>query len=183
MKDHFADRAGLDITTRAAMPHTTQRAAVFAASFAALYAGHETADHWVQSAHQAGTKGQRTAEGRRACAAHVATLTATKSLTLWATSRATGLRLSAGRVFAALTFDAASHYWIDRRYTLRGLAKLIDPINGKAGFHDLGDDDAAPCGTGRYALDQAAHIAMLWTAALIIAGGRRGNGAQAGDRP
>ena len=147
------------------------KAAVFAASFAALYAGHEFADHWVQSAHQAGTKGDRTAAGRRACAAHVATLTATKCLTLLATGRITGQRPRTGRTLAALAFDAATHYWIDRRYTLRRLAQRIDPINGKAGFYDLGDDTAAPCGTGRYALDQAAHVAMLWTAALIIAGG------------
>lgn len=156
-------------------------AAVFAASFVALYAGHEFADHWVQSAHQAAAKGARTAEGRRACAGHVATLTATKCLTLLATSRATGLRLSPGRTLAALALDAATHYWIDRRFTLRGLAHLIDPINGKAGFYDLGDDAAAPCGTGRYALDQAAHVAMLWAAALLVASGR--SGAEAGDRP
>lgn len=158
------------------MPDT--KAAVFAASFAALYAGHEFADHWVQSDRQAGVKGDRTAGGRRACAGHVATLTATKCLALLATNRITGLRLSPGRTLAALALDAATHYWIDRRFTLRGLAKALDPINGKGGFYDAGDGQAAPCGTGAYALDQAAHIAMLWAAALLIA-----SGAEAGGRP
>jgi len=157
------------------MPDT--KAAVFAASFAALYAAHEFADHWVQSDRQAGAKGDRTPDGRRACVGHVATLTATKALALLATTRAAGLRLSPGRTVAAIALDAVTHYWIDRRFTLRGLAKALNPINGEGGFYDAGDGKAAPCGTGAYALDQAAHIAMLWAAALIIAGGT-----EAGDR-
>lgn len=156
------------------------KTAAFAAAFAALYAAHEVADHWVQSDHQARIKGARTAEGQRACAGHVATLTVTKGLALAATSRVAGLRLSPGRTLAALVLDAATHYWIDRRYTLRGLAHRLDPVNGKGGFYDAGDPAYAPVGTGAYALDQAAHVAMLWAAALIIASGRA-PGADAGD--
>lgn len=118
---------------------STRNAAAFAASFAALYAAHELADHWVQTNDQAIRKGQRVPEGQRACAGHVATLTTTKALALAVTSRALGLRLSPRRVALALA----------------------------------GDAKAAPCGTGAYALDQAAHVAMLWAAALIIAGGER----------
>lgn len=47
--------------------------AVFAAVFVALYAAHQVADHWVQTQHQAETKGLAGWRGRIACAAHVTT--------------------------------------------------------------------------------------------------------------
>lgn len=156
------------------MPEITRnRAVTFAATFAALYAAHEFGDHWVQSNRQAAVKGQRDPEGQRACAAHVVTLTATKALALAVTSRVLGIRLSPARAALALSLDAATHYAIDRRYTLRAVAKALDPVNGKLGFYEFGDGKAAPCGTGAYALDQSAHIALLWATALINAGGRR----------
>jgi hypothetical protein len=45
--------------------------------FAALYAAHLVADHWVQTQRQAVTKGLPGWPGRIGCAAHVATYTAT----------------------------------------------------------------------------------------------------------
>lgn len=61
-----------------------------------------------------------------------------------------------------------SHWWADRRVTLRGLAHRL----GKAGFYALGvprdgHDDNPSLGTGAYALDQSFHIAALFIAALI----------------
>ena len=70
----------------------------------------------------------------------------------------------------ALGVDAASHYWADRRYTLRGLAGRL----GKSEFYELGAPrpgrDDNPClGSGAMALDQAWHIGWLFVAALILA--------------
>ena len=147
----------------------------FAVTLAPLYAAHQVGDHWVQTHHQASTKGGRGEQqraGQAACARHVATMTATKALMLAATCAVTRTRLPLGRTVLALAVDAGSHYWADRRYTLAGLAGLL----GKTGFYQLGQprpgrDDNPSLGTGAYALDQAWHAAWLWAAALIVAGG------------
>lgn len=60
--------------------------------------------------------------------------------------------------------SAISHYWADRRTTLRALVVLVDGHGqpGKAEYYDHGG--AAP-------LDQSWHIGWLFVAALVIAGG------------
>lgn len=133
--------------------------------FAAFYAAHQVGDHWVQRHHDAETKGQDDAEGRAACARHVATLTATKAAAVAAAVLATGMRVRPGRLAAAMAADAISHYAIDRRRPLARLAARV----GKTEFYELGEFEAAPCGTGAYALDQSAHIAALWAAAVAAA--------------
>src|SRR5690606_1635140 len=57
------------------LPAATSPAAAFAAVAVALFVAHQVADHWAQSSHQAGHKGRPGWEGRRACAAHVASYT------------------------------------------------------------------------------------------------------------
>ncbi len=148
----------------------TSDAAVLASVFAALYAAHSFGDHWVQTHDQACGKGAPTWSGRLACAAHVATLTLTKTAALAALVLLVGVTLHPFAVVAGLTVDAVSHYWADRRTTL---AKLADRI-GKGGFYRMGaprpgTDDAPHLGTGAYALDQSWHVAWLFIAALIIA--------------
>lgn len=151
------------------------RSTRFAVTLAALYAAHEVGDQWIQTHHQACTKGGRGEQqraGQAACARHVASMTATKALMLGVTSAVTGTRLPLGRTALALGIDAASHYWADRRYTLAGLADRL----GKGEYYRLGTprdgrDDNPTIGTGSYALDQAWHAAWLWVAALIVAGG------------
>lgn len=138
-------------------------ATTFAAVFAALYAAHSVGDHWVQTHHQALTKGGQGRAGRIACATHVGTLTLTKAAALVAVVLVTGLSLTPLTVVAGLVVDAVSHYWADRRITLKRLAARI----GKAEFYELGA--GARCmGTGAYALDQSWHVAWLFIAALII---------------
>ena len=153
----------------------TKRIGMFGAAFAALYAAHHIGDIWLQTHTQAGQKGERSSAGRRACARHVASLTATKVVALAAMAAATRARLPLAATTAALTVDAASHYWIDRRYTLAALAERVETygITGKAAFYHAGDAAHAPTGTGAYALDQAAHVAMLAVAAGIIAAGTK----------
>ncbi|MFF0389361.1 hypothetical protein ACFYS8_11785 [Kitasatospora sp. NPDC004615] len=146
---------------------TSARAARFAASYALLRAAADVADHWVQTDHQAGTKGQHdhnggqsSAAGRAACAAHVATYTATQALVLLAGSRLLGFRLRPGRVAVALALSAVTHYVADRREPLRRLADAT----GSGPFYRLTDHGM----NGAYALDQAFHHAFETAAALIV---------------
>ncbi|MEV6033635.1 transcriptional regulator [Nonomuraea sp. NPDC052116] len=157
------------------MPDHLKRTAAFAAALAALSAAHEIGDHWMQTDHQAETKGgqgEQQHAGQLACARHVAGVTATKVVVLAITCKVLGLKLRPGRTAAALALDAATHYWADRRYTLEAVADLV----GKGGYFRLGlprpgRDDNKTVGTGRFMLDQAFHKTMLWAAALIIAEG------------
>ncbi|MFB7617159.1 hypothetical protein [Kitasatospora sp. NPDC056181] len=142
------------------------RAARFAAVYALLRASADVADHWVQTDHQAATKGQhdhnegqRSAAGRQACAAHVAAYTAAQAAALIAGSRLLGVRLRPGPVAAALALSAATHYVADRREPLRRLADAT----GKGNFVRLADHGM----NGAYALDQAWHHAFETCAALI----------------
>jgi hypothetical protein len=156
---------------------------VFVAVFSTLYAAHQVGDHWLQSSGSASHKGMRRREalaaglhphtGPRACAVHVATYTATAALFLAAVVWRTHLALSLLRLVIALSISAVSHYWADRRYTLRWLCQQLDFI-GKDTFYTLGQpraghDDNPTLGTGAYALDQSFHILFLFLAALIAA--------------
>jgi len=142
--------------------------------FAALFAAHQAGDHWAQTSAQATTKGQPGARGRRACAAHVATLTAGKAAAL-AALQLSGRQIRPGRAVIALAADAASHYLADRRSSepLTGLARLAH-LAGRGEFWALGQprpgrDDNPVLGTGSYALDQAFHIGCLWAASAWMA--------------
>jgi hypothetical protein len=141
--------------------------ATFAAVFAALYAAHEVADHWLQTRHLAFANGAAGRRGRVACAMHVATLTATKVLVLGVVAVLTGVGLEPWAVAVGLGVDAVSHYWADRQTTLVALADRI----GKGEFVRLGDGAAAPVGTGAYALDQSWHMGWLLVAALLVSVG------------
>lgn len=156
----------------------TAAPATFAAVFAALYAAHHIGDHWVQTHHQALTKGAASWRGRLACARHVASLTAVQVVAVAALVPALGVQLNPAAVAAGLAVNAASHWWADRRHTLARLAVLAEGagINGKTAYYRLGAprpgrDDNPSLGTGAYHLDQAWHVGWLFPAALIIAGG------------
>jgi hypothetical protein len=158
-------------------------AVMFAAVFGALYAAHQVGDHWPNTHRGALHKGMRRADaltaglhphtGPRACAAHVATYTATGVLFLAALVWRTGLDLDPWRTLAALSVSAVTHYWADRRYTLAWLCDRLACI-GKDAFYRLGTpragrDDNPTLGTGSYALDQSFHVFWLFVAALIAA--------------
>lgn len=161
------------------MTTTHSRTALFAAVYAALSAGHEVGDIWIQRHADARDKGKPGAEGRRACAVHVATYTATQAAALAAVQAATGTRISVRRTALGLAVSALTHYAADRRTPLKKLAEVMQPHFGKADFYALGaprpeHDDNPTLGTGAYALDQAWHTATsVFAAALIIAGGAR----------
>lgn len=157
-------------------------ALVFAAVFAALYAAHQVGDHWPSTNRGALYKGMRRADalaaglhrhtGPRACAMHVASYTATGVLFLAALVWRTGLDVDLWRTLAGLTVSALTHYWADRRYTLKWLCDRLAWI-GKDRFYALGaprpgHDDNPTIGTGAYLLDQSFHIFWLFIAALIV---------------
>lgn len=151
-------------------------AAVLTASSVALFAAHQVGDHWLQTHSQAMTKGGSGWSARAACARHVLVLAVVKLAFLLAAFAVTELPVRPSWWAAGLAVDAVSHYWADRRTTLRRLAGLLG--EGKAAFFDLGAprpgrDDNPSLGTGAYALDQSWHIAFLFITALILAGGAR----------
>jgi len=153
--------------------HILSRVAAFAAVFGALCAAHTFGDHWYGQTHrQALGKGARTLKGALSCLAHVALLTLHKVAFLAILCFITGMRPFVPFVAGALLVDAVSHYWADRRFTLKWLAEHT----GKGEFYRLGvpregHDDAHHLGTGAYAMDQSWHHAWLFVAALIIAAG------------
>lgn len=144
--------------------------ATFAAVFAALYAAHQVADHWVQTDHQAAHKGQGGWVGRWNCAKHVATYGATQLLALGVLALALDLRLSPLWLAAGMAVNLGTHYIADRRTPLRRIAEKL----GSDGFYRLGaprpgHDDNPSLGTGAYALDQSWHIGWLFVAAVVMA--------------
>ncbi|MFF2184578.1 hypothetical protein [Streptomyces sp. NPDC058155] len=136
------------------------RSANFAALYALIRAASDLGDHWVQSDTQARTKGQPDNEGRRACALHVATYTATQAVTVAAGSRLLGIRITPGRAVAAIGLSAVTHYIADRRIPVKRLAEAV----GVGNFYQLG----GPLG-GAYLLDQALHHGAETAAAAILA--------------
>jgi hypothetical protein len=146
----------------------------FALIYAALTAAHEVGDHWVQTSHQACTKGEPGYRGSAACAAHVATYTATGAVAVLAGARWLRLPLRGRALAAGLAISAVSHYVVDRRTPLRALAAAT----GSAGYIEhttvlrrAGEaaDDTGP-GTGLFHLDQAWHHGWILIAALAGAG-------------
>jgi hypothetical protein len=146
-------------------------AAQFAATYAALTAAHEVADHWVQIDAQAMAKGERSTAGATACAKHVATYTATQAVALAAVQRATGMRLSWKRAALGLAISAATHYIADRQgghwrdEKPRGIVRLA-ATTGHAGWLQR-DPNAG------YLMDQSWHKGWIAVAALAAAGGTR----------
>lgn len=149
----------------------TNRAAQFAAVYAALTASHEVADHWVQRDSEAVAKGKPGEEGVRACVSHVATYTATQAAAVYAVQRATGMRLSWRRAALGLAVSAVTHYVADRQGghwrdpEPRGVVRLA-AVTGHAGW--LSRDPGAG-----YLMDQAWHKGWIAVAAAIAAGGAR----------
>jgi hypothetical protein len=141
------------------MTHTAGPAALtFAVTLAALYAAHSVADHWIQTDHQAVTKGGTGWAARLADLRHVLTYTATLAIVLAVVDWRCHLPYDLTRVTAALVFNGITHYIADRRSPVTNLATKL----GKAGW--LKHDPEAG-----YKLDQSWHMGFLLVTALIIA--------------
>ena len=156
-------------------------ALTFAVLAPTLYAAHHVGDYWVQTHHQAQTKGNPLADGfsgNLACLRHVATYTVTTALFVGVVWWLLDLDLTWAGFVAGQLVSAITHYVADRRWPIEGLADLIDPITGKADFYELGrprvdpsgrHNDNPTLGTGAHALDQSWHIFWLFIAALLTA--------------
>lgn len=140
----------------------------FGGVYAALHAGHTVADFWVQSDHQAQVKGKPGKDGQRACAIHVATLTATQAAFLGMACLATGERLSVRRVAVGLAVNAASHYAMDRRD--HGVMPLMCRALRRYGKQDFAEVGKGSLASGAALLDQAWHVGFLAVSAALIAG-------------
>lgn len=124
-----------------------------------LYGVHGAADHWIQTHHQAQTKGRRDNGGKWACLKHVSSYTATCTAAVVAVVALIGLPLSAAGVAAGAVVNGGSHYWADRRYTLAWLAR----VTGHADFWAMGTGT----GSGAYAMDQSYHKLFLLVTAVV----------------
>lgn len=148
-------------------------ASVFSAVFVLLYVGHLLGDHWLQTGHQADNKDRKDRTGRIACAGHVLSLTACKAVCLIPSAFMLDLRLSVWGVLIGFAVDSGTHYWADRRFTLRSLAALVN----KDGYWDYctvvrksGEKERVTGpGTGSFHLDQSWHVWWMGVAAMVIA--------------
>lgn len=142
----------------------------FAAVFAALYAGHQVGDHWIQTQHQADCKGRPGWVGRWNCVKHVTTYGATQLAALAVLVAVLDLAITPGGLVAGMALNLGTHYLADRRVPLRWLADRT----GSGVFYRLGTpradrDDNPSLGTGAYALDQSWHVAFMFLSAVVIA--------------
>nr|WP_063779208.1 DUF3307 domain-containing protein [Kibdelosporangium sp. MJ126-NF4]CEL14458.1 hypothetical protein [Kibdelosporangium sp. MJ126-NF4]CTQ88823.1 hypothetical protein [Kibdelosporangium sp. MJ126-NF4] len=133
----------------------------FAASFVAMLAAHQISDYWVQTDYQATNKGRHgsvaeDAAGRAACLAHVVSYSAVGTAAVAGIGRLLRLGASWQGIVAGQAISAVSHYWADRRFPLRRMARRL----GKLDYHDSG---------GSVMLDQSWHIGWLTAAALATA--------------
>lgn len=154
------------------------RAARFAAFYALMRMAADLGDHWIQSDYCARTKGATdaapvtgedgtthgTSAGRKACAWHCTTYTATQAAALLIGARALGIRLHPGAAAAALAVSGLTHYAADRRVPC-GLLQRLAETSGKGGFYRLADHGI----NGANKLDQAWHHGFETVAALIAA--------------
>ncbi|MDA2810366.1 hypothetical protein O4J56_06915 [Nocardiopsis sp. RSe5-2] len=133
---------------------------VFLLTAAALVPGHYLGDYGLQTDEQARGKGACTHEGRKACAGHVASLTLAQLVMLALVAVVTGTAMDPVAVALGLGVNAVSHYWADRRATLRGLVLADERRSSKIGFFD---------GGGAERVDQAWHKVWIVPAALVAA--------------
>ncbi len=142
----------------------------FPTLFIALYVSHLIGDHWLQTDHQATSKGHPGWPGRAACAAHVSTYIAAQATAIAVACLLLHLPVTAAGAATALTISAVSHYIADRRRPLQ----LLAYATGRSSLWQLGvprpdRDDNPSLGTGAYALDQSWHIGWLFVAAVAAA--------------
>lgn len=134
-----------------------------------LLVAHNVADHWIQTDAQARDKGLPGWPGRRACAVHVASYTATLLVFVLALVFIFRLPLSSEGIALGLLVSAVSHYWADRRFTLARFCERL----GRGNFYRLGQprsnkDDNPSLGTGAYALDQSWHWFWIFVTTIVM---------------
>lgn len=159
------------------MPYDPAPAATAAVAFFAMYAAHGVGDHWMQTCGQAAKKALDGAESTASavwhCAKHVLTWTATLAVFLAVAGWWLGLPLRPGWVAAGLALNAVTHFVFDLRTPL---VWLVEHVARRGGYiahvqvvRPAGVERTGP-GTAIFHLDQSAHVAVLFFAALLTAG-------------
>lgn len=125
-----------------------------------LYGAHQVMDHWGQSQHQADHKGQTGGVGRWNCTKHVFWYTIGCTAAVIAAAIVLGFagQLNPVAVAVATLINGGSHYWADRRTTLRKLAQRMGKVERYYGS-----------AAGAYQLDQAWHYGWLAVVAVVTA--------------
>ena len=135
----------------------------FAAGFVSLYVAHHVADYWVQTGCQSLHKGRRDSLGRWMCVKHCIGHTVSSGMILAVTGWATSSGVSILGVLLGLGFIGVSHYWIDRRFTLKRFALCWGRLTGQGS-----DKLRYYLRGGAPLLDQSAHIFCLWIGSLLL---------------
>ncbi|MFD5089370.1 hypothetical protein ACFWMR_02125 [Amycolatopsis thailandensis] len=159
---------------------TIRALALYAALQATFADLHPLCDQWIQSNPDAAGKGLPGPEGRRHCARHVATYTATQIVGAVAVTRVLGFRVPWLALTAGMGINAITHYVIDRRAPLLAAARALgksDYVEHATVQRREGVVDVAGPGTALTELDQAAHrvvgvLASLMTTWLATRGRR-----------
>jgi hypothetical protein len=127
-----------------------------------LFTAHWIGDFWIQTERQSQAKGKTGEEswsGRFAAARHVATYSLTQAIIVLTFGvLVLHLQVHPDRMVLALSLNAFTHWWIDRRWTLQLLARLTYSL----GFYKM----SPPFG-GAYLLDQAWHYFWLLPIAVL----------------
>lgn len=141
------------------------------AAYAALLAGHDIGDYFIQRDTDAKAKGKAGPEGAAACARHVASYTTVQALALYGANRYLRLGIGWRRAAAGLALSAGTHYLADRCAGHWADTGPAAPILVRA-LHAAGkqewltrDPSAGPL------VDQAWHRAWIAVAAAVAAGG------------
>lgn len=154
------------------------RAAIAAIMFCGMLAAHYVGDHWVQTCGQAIKKVWDGPDGRMCaawhCAKHAATWSVTQLVFLTVTVWWLDLPVRPGWLAGGVAFNALTHFVIDLRVPLLWVAQRV---NGRGDYIEAvqvvrpssGAASTGP-GTGLFHLDQSAHLACAFVAALIVAG-------------
>jgi hypothetical protein len=135
-------------------------ALVFAAGLATMYAAHQVADHGLgQSDYQAANKDKPGWLGWKALLEHVFDYHLIMVFLLLGTILVLELPVTLTGFVLALTFSAATHAFLDRRWPVRWFLE-------HTGSREFAKMTTPLC--GMYLADQGLHYFCLWVSALLL---------------
>jgi hypothetical protein len=135
-------------------------AVVFAAGLAAMYAGHQVADHGLgQSDYQAANKGKPGWVGWKALLGHVFDYHLVMLFILFVTMLVLNLPVTLTGFLLALGFSAVTHAFFDRRWPVKWFLE-------HTGSSEFAKMTSPLC--GMYLADQGLHYISLWISALLL---------------
>ena len=136
-------------------------APAFAASFAALYAGHMVGDHIAQTHAQSIGKAAPTG-WVKPMLGHLASYAICQMAAFYALAAFADFRMAAVGWYLGIPFSVVTHGFIDRRWPVRWLLEHT----GSKPFADLASSGI----NGMYLADQSLHVGCLFVSALLIGG-------------